>query len=188
MNAPGILRIDADDVAGLLPGFSGTYAATVLIIEAEDKIRTTVTIRAACNGWTGESSVEVHETQLTVVAGIEGLDDLTPVLTTKLEVMPAMVPAERIFDLPYVVIEVLGLLCGSEVADGRIVEVEREQARRDFLGCHCRCPACCRTARRRMPSFAAIQRDMAPAKAGIIHQVVADRAGPVTNGVVDRRR
>ena len=69
-------RVDPDHVAGLLPGLPGTYAATVLEVKAEDKIGATVT-SSSSNIGTGKLSVEVHETQLTVVTGIERLDNLT---------------------------------------------------------------------------------------------------------------
>ena len=53
----------------------------------------------------------------TIVAGIERLDDLTPILTAEFEGMAPVVPAHPILDLPHVVIEALGLLGRTDVGN-----------------------------------------------------------------------
>src|SRR5215469_7906430 len=98
--------------------------------------------------------------------------------------MPPMIPAQPILELPYVVIEALGRLRGAYAVHRCVAEAERKQtvqtsrvavpdaqlvAELPDVGC---------------PTVTAVQRDMAPTNAGIIHPVVSYRPSPVANGVV----
>ena len=75
-DAPCVLGIDSDDVAGLLPSLAGTYSATVLIVETENKIGATVTSRTLRIARLVNLPSKSMRPKLTVVTGVEGLDSL----------------------------------------------------------------------------------------------------------------
>ena len=58
-------------------------------------------------GFAGKAAIKVHKPKLTVIAGIEGLDDLMDELAAEFEGMAAAGPSDRIFRLPHLVIEAL---------------------------------------------------------------------------------
>src|ERR1700730_2155947 len=101
--------------------------------------------------------------------------------------MPSVRPADRIFELPYVVVKALSLLRATQIGKGRIGEVQSQQSGKI-------CGVTISDSKRvpelsdaRSPAIAAVERHMAPTDAGMIHKVTADRSGPVANGIVDWR-
>src|SRR5579872_737546 len=102
--------------------------------------------------------------------------------------MPTMIPAQSIFDLPNVIVEALRALTASDVGNYGIVKVDGQQS--GHVGGiaipDTKSVAEITDARRK--TVAAIQRDMAPAEAGIIDHVVADHPAPIPDRVVNRRR
>src|SRR5205807_10529782 len=99
-----------------------------MVREAKDKIRGAIAARRGGSGGPGEASIELHETQFTIVARIERLDDLAPPLTTEFHGVPSMIPAQSIFRLPYVVIEALRVHCASQGRNERVLQMEIEQS------------------------------------------------------------
>ena len=117
---PCVLRIDADNIARLLPGLSGAYAATNLKGQSKNEVRSAIACvghRNGCRG-IGEPAVKVHQAKFAIVACIESLDDITPVLAAKFQRVPAARPADRIFELPDFIIKARRALLGPQVRQG----------------------------------------------------------------------
>src|SRR5581483_3701379 len=101
--------------------------------------------------------------------------------------MTAMRPADGIFRLPNVIVEALRALTASDVGNCGVAEVDGQQS-----GYVCRiaiadAQGVAEVTHGRRKTVTAIQRDVAPAKSGIVHQVVSNRPAPVAHGVVNRR-
>src|SRR3954468_6523403 len=101
--------------------------------------------------------------------------------------MSPVTPGQPIRELPYVVIEALGGLRGAYVAHRCIAEVESKQAGEASGVAVSDTQSVAELPHARGPAVAAIQRDMAPANASVVHQGVSNHAGPVANGVVNWR-
>src|SRR5882762_5377643 len=118
--APRVLSVDTNDIAGLLPGFAGADTTAKLKGEPEEEVRSPIPSAGASttDSVAAEPAVKIHDAKLTIVTRIEGLDNLTPELPTKFNVVPAARPGYCIFELPDVVVEARGTLLGPQVVEG----------------------------------------------------------------------
>src|SRR5260221_2467305 len=132
----------------------------------------------------GEPPVEVEITKFAVVARIEGFDDLTEVLPAKFYVVPPMCPSYGVFSLPHMIIEALGALPISNVVDDRVAKVYGQQSVDTGRVAVTNAEGVAELAHARSPAIAAVERDMAPTKAGIIDEVATNQAAPIANHVV----
>ena len=129
----------------------------------------------------------MHKAKLAIVTGIEGFDDLTPELAAKFNVVPAVRPSYRIFELPDVVIEALGALPGPQIIDGCVGEIEGEKSVETRRVTIADSNGIAELSDTGSPAIPAIQRNMAPTNAGVIDEAGADQARPIAYGVVNRR-
>ena len=83
--------------------------------ETKDEVRTTIAgaVASTTDDLLVNRPSKSIRPKLTIVTRVERLDDLTPELAAKFQVVPSMGPAQRIFELPDVVIEALVVLCLS---------------------------------------------------------------------------
>src|SRR4029077_7256679 len=178
--------VDTNDVAGLLPGLASAHTTAVLKGKTEDEVRTTIAGAAAgtTDDVAGEPAVEIHKPKLTIVTRIESLDDLTPELATKFQVVPSVGPAQRIFELPDVVVEARGALLGTQLREGGVGKFETQQSVETCRVTVADSKDIPELPNARSPAWAAAKRNMARANAEIVHKITTERSGPVANCVV----
>ena len=109
-------------------------------------------------------------------------------LTAKLEVMPSVAPAQPIPELPDVVIEALVCSADPKLLTAVLVKLSASKPGRDRRIAVPNAQRVAKLPNAGCPGGATIQHDVAPTNAGIVHQIVSDRASPVANRVVNRRR
>src|SRR5216684_8496007 len=101
--------------------------------------------------------------------------------------MPSVGPAHGIFELPYVVIEARGLLRGTQVSKVRVEEFQIQQSINTRRVAIPDSKGIAELSDARGPATTTVERDMAPAEAGIIHKITCNRSSPITNGIVNWR-
>src|ERR1700730_14163737 len=99
--------------------------------------------------------------------------------------MPSVRPADRIFELPYVVVKALSLLRATQIGKGRTGEVQGQQSGKICGVTISDSKRVAELSDARGPAITAVERHMAPTDAGIIHKITVDRSGPVANGIVN---
>ena len=117
--APSVLGVDTNDIARLFPCLAGADTTAELKGKPEDEVRTAIAGAGSSttDDVAGEPAVKVHQPKFTIIARIEGLDDLAPELPAEFNVVPAVSPRYRIFELPDVVVEVRGAFLGPQVRE-----------------------------------------------------------------------
>ena len=104
-----------------------------------------------------------------------------------LKVCRPCVQADRIFELPDMVVEALGAFLSSKVSERRVGEIYSQES---IEACRVAVPdakSVAELADARIPAIAGIECDVAPAHAEVVHKVAANRARPVSNSVPDGR-
>src|SRR5262249_29303842 len=113
---------------------------------------------------------------------------LTPELATKFQVVPSAGPAQRIFELPDVVVEARGALLSTQVRERGVRKAEKQQSVETCRVAVTDSEAMSEIPNARIPACSAAKRDMTPANAEIVDQIAAEHSRPVTNRVVDGSR